>query len=272
MRGNSRTNDALLANSRTGVSPPFNDGLEVDSPSQKNQPLSADATKEGMDSVLVGIPAYNEEVAIGSVTLVAKQISNEVVIVDDGSDDQTASIASLAGATVIEHQSNRGKGHAIKTILKYSRYVDFDALVLIDGDGQHRPSEIPRLVSPIFSDDADVVIGTRYYDPSNNDETPLYRRFGQFLLDTATNWVSGIDLTDTQSGFRALSPEAVAELSFETDGIGVESEMIVEAAKTGLSIEEVPISVRYEGIDGQSHQSVRHGVAVLVNVLRQYLK
>ncbi|MDS0280792.1 glycosyltransferase family 2 protein [Haloarcula onubensis] len=223
--------------------------------------------KTKLSGALVAIPAYNESTAIGSTVLSTKQFVEDVLVVDDGSSDATAQIASEAGANVIEHEENRGKGAAIQTIFEYAEETGHEAVVLIDGDGQHLPTDIPDVVDPVLADESEVVIGSRYLD-AGETETPFYRRLGQKTLDTITTGSSGTSLTDTQSGFRAFSSEAIEELSITTDGIGVESEMIDDASQKEMDITEVPIDVRYEGIDGQTYNPLRHGLAVVVFMLQ----
>ena len=218
--------------------------------------------------VMIGLPAYNEEVGIGSVVLAAAPFADEVVVVDDGSTDRTVEVAHSAGATVVEHGVNRGKGGAVKTLLEIAEERDAEALVLLDADGQHVPGDIPDVVRPITEGDADIVIGSRYLDSDKGDETPLYRRFGQRVLDVLTTGRSGLNLTDTQSGFRAFSPAAISALELSTDGIGVETEMIRDANTKELDVVEVPIDVRYEGIDGQTYNPLHHGLTVVTFVLQ----
>ena len=217
--------------------------------------------------IIVGIPAYNEEIGIGSVVHSSANYADKVIVVDDGSSDDTVAIAESAGAEVIQHETNQGKGGAVQTLFDRVREESFNSLVLIDGDGQHLPQEIPQVTEHVLNGNADMVIGSRYLEQEGDDETPLYRRFGQQVLDTLTLGSSGEDMTDTQSGFRALSPQAVEELELTTDGIGVESEMIDVAAQRGLDMDEVPIRVRYEGIDGQTYHPLHHGLTVVKFVL-----
>lgn len=218
--------------------------------------------------LLVGIPAYNEEIGIGSTILAAKRHADHVVVVDDGSADNTVEIAKQAGATVLQHETNRGKGGAVKTLLEFARSTECDALVLIDGDGQHKPSDIPQVIEPVLSDDVDLVIGSRYLEKDPDDETPFYRRIGQRTLDVLTTGRTGENLTDTQSGFRALSTDAIESLRLQTEGIGVESEMIDTAIRQDLSITEASIDVRYEGIDGQTYNPLHHGLTVVTFILK----
>lgn len=218
--------------------------------------------------LLVGIPAYNEEIGIGSTVLGAKQYADEVVVVDDGSEDRTVEIAREAGATVLEHKTNQGKGRAINTFLRYARSTDHKEFAVLDADGQHVPEDLPAVLEPIRRDEADVVVGSRYLEQGAGSETPRYRRVGQRVLDVLALGSSGTNLTDTQSGFRAFSPAAIDSLTLRTDGMGVETEMIGAAVDKDLTITEVPIDVRYEGVDGQTFDPVRHGVGVAVFTLQ----
>lgn len=219
------------------------------------------------DTIVVGIPAYNEAITIGSVVLQARRYADEIVVVDDGSSDDTVAIAEAAGATVLQHDENRGKGRAIRTLLGHVQNIDRDAVVLLDGDGQHFPTDIPDVVAPVLRGESDIAIGSRYLTEGGTD-TPLYRRFGQRILDILTFSSAGANLSDTQSGFRALSPEAVAKLNIRTDGMGVESEMIASAVENELSVVEVPIDVRYGEVDGQTHHPIRHGLTVATFILQ----
>ena len=210
------------------------------------------------------IPAYNEEVALGSIILRTLQYVDEVIIVNDGSDDKTVDVAKLAGAEIINHATNLGKGEALKS--GFSAIGDADVVVTIDADGQHNPDEIPSLIKPIIEDGADLVNGSRYMNgPEEN--TPAYRRVGQQVLDNATNFSAGIKVTDSQSGFRAFSPAACKVFRFYDTGFGIESEMLVDVAEAGLKIVEVPITVRYD-VDGSTKNPVTHGVGVLLKIIK----
>ena len=220
------------------------------------------------DDVLVGIPAYNEENGIGSTVLGVKQYAEEVVVVDDGSTDRTTDILEQADVTVLRHERNRGKGAAVRTLFDYAVDEEYEALVLIDADGQHDPADIPALAEPVVSADADMVIGSRYLDADDTDETPLYRRLGQVVLDYSTSKVTGTNLTDTQSGYRAFSPAALERLSITTDGMGVECEMIDSASNEGLTITERAIEARYDDLEGQTYNPVKHGLAVILFLAR----
>ncbi len=209
------------------------------------------------------LPAYNEEVSIGSIVLRTLKYADRVIVIDDGSMDRTAEVAALAGAQVLRHEMNLGKGAALKT--GFASLNGDAVIVTIDTDGQHDPADIPRLVSPILEGDADMVNGSRYLN-GNKKDTPVYRRMGQKVLDLATNIGCGLSITDTQSGFRAFAGRTKGIFRFEQKGLAIESEMLADAAAAGLRIQEVEIGVRYD-VDGSSENPVVHGLRVLFNVL-----
>lgn len=220
-------------------------------------------------NLLIGIPAYNEEIAIGSVVATAQRYTDKILVIDDGSNDKTSRIARNTGAAVIEHDCNRGKGAAIKTLLSYAELAAPDSLVVLDGDGQHYAGDIPAVASPVLDEDADLVIGSRYLDDGNGKETPLYRRLGQKVLDFMTYITTGERVSDSQSGYRALSLTAIKTLDLNSNLFGVESGMIDQAAAADLTIKETRVNVRYEDVpNGQSQSPLRHGLSVLAFILQ----
>ena len=218
--------------------------------------------------VIVGIPCYNEEVAIGSLVLRALQYANEVVVLDDGSTDRTADVARMAGASVLVHDANKGKGAALRTLFDYAEERDSDILVILDGDGQHNPDDIPKLIRPLMRNEADIVNGSRYLH-ENKTDTPSYRRLGQLVLDkfTRLSLSPGVRVTDTQSGFRAFSMKHVSVFKFSSDKLAIDSEMLMDAGRAQLRIKEVDVDVRYD-VGRSSKHPVAHGVQVLVGILR----
>src|SRR5881409_1909722 len=215
-------------------------------------------------TILVAIPAFNEGPTIGSVILRAKQHAEEVVVIDDGSTDDTAEIASLAGAHVIQHARNLGKGAAIRSAWLFARERHPKVLVLIDADHQHDPKDIPRIVEPILAGDADVVLGVRW---GKTSRMPLYRRFGKRALDyaTAAATKNGM-LTDSQCGFRVFSSRALRVIEPTDDGLSIESQMLVEAQERNLRIREVNIDARYD-LDGSTLAPGAHGTSVLGRII-----
>lgn len=217
-----------------------------------------------MVNLVAIIPAFNEEEALPDVIAKTLKYVDKVIIVNDGSIDKTAEVAIGAGAEVINHSTNLGKGEALKSGFQAVR--DDSIIITIDGDGQHNPDEIPDLIKPIIENGADLVNGSRYMNgPEEN--TPAYRRVGQRVLDIATNISAGIKVTDSQSGFRAFSPKSKDCFRFNDTGFGIESEMLVDAAEAGLKIVEVPITVRYD-VDGSTKDPITHGVGVLLKITK----
>ncbi len=214
--------------------------------------------------VIVIIPAYNEERFIGSVVLKARQHADAVIVVDDGSTDDTAAVAEAAGAVVVRHQQNRGKGAALNTAFREARAMGAGVVVTVDGDGQHRCDEIGTLIEPVLNGEADMAVGSRFLDVRS--EIPAWRVFGQHSLTVATNLGSGFSLTDSQSGFRAFSPRAVRTLAFNSAGFSVESEMQFLAREHGLRVVEIPITCSYE--DPPKRNPVAHGLQVLNGMIR----
>jgi len=216
------------------------------------------------NDVLVVIPAYNEELTIGSVVLLSRKYG-DVLVVDDGSSDRTSEVASSAGAVVIRHERNLGKGRALKTAFGYAIERGYNIVVTIDADGQHNPDEIPLLIEPIVRGEADLVIGSRYLNGSKK-EIPLYRRFGLWVLNKTTRVASKVEV-DSQSGFRAISVEALKRLNLNSDGYSVETAMVVEASEKGIKLMEVPISVRYDVPNKHKKHPVSHGLSVLAGIV-----
>ena len=209
------------------------------------------------------IPAYNEEKTIGSVVLKTKVSVDEVLVVDDGSSDDTALLAQMAGAEVLRLPQNSGKAVALMSGLGAMSNNGFDAIVMLDADGQHDPHQIPDLLKPISEGQADLVIGSRFLKGGNGSGLPNYRKAGQTVLNKATSFGSKTKVTDSQSGFRAISRKGMKNLDFDSDGYGVESAMITYFADRGLGITEVPINVDYHVPNGHKKSPVPHGMGVL---------
>ncbi len=213
--------------------------------------------------IIAVIPAFNEERFIASVVLKARRYVDHVLVVDDGSQDETAWLAEAAGAEVIR-QPNGGKAAALNNGLAAAQARNAAAVVLLDGDGQHNPNDIPRLLEPIQRGAADLVVGSRFMGlPSN---TPRWRIVGQHALTALTNVASGVPLSDSQSGFRALSRRALSLMNFTSRGFSVESEMQFLLRQHNLQALEVPISVHYD--EKLKRNPFAHGLQVLTGILR----
>jgi len=218
--------------------------------------------KSSKPKIIAAMPAYNEERYIGTLVLQAKQFVDQVIVIDDGSTDNTSEIARLAGAILYRNKTRKGKGAAVQKILTETRKTMPDVLVLLDADSQHNPREIPNIIKPILNG-SDLVIGSR---EAQADKTPFYRRIGQKILLRSVSTISKQKLTDSESGFRALSSKAISEIHLTENGFAVESEMLAKATEKGLKIAEVPISNIYTG-DGSTLHPVVHGLEVLTRIM-----
>lgn len=216
------------------------------------------------DKTIALIPAFNEERFIGSVVLKARRFVESVIVIDDGSTDETVAIAEAAGAMVHRQGSNQGKAAALQAGLTLAREMDAQAVVLLDGDGQHDPKDIPAMLAPIQRNEADMVVGSRFIGLASN--TPRWRIFGQQALTTATNFASGVTVSDSQSGYRALSRRAIECFDFKTKGFSVESEMQFLVKQHALKVVEVAVAMNYD--EGPKRNPVQHGLQVLNGVLR----
>ena len=211
------------------------------------------------------IPAFNVANQISDVIKKSQKYVDQVIVCDDGSSDETFLNAEFAGAIVIKHDKNYGKGAALKTLFQKSKELRADVIITIDGDGQFLPEEIPKLIEPIKTKQFDLVIGNRFL---NKDEMPAYRKAGNKILDKFTKLAANLPFEDTQSGFRAYSKNAIEKISFSTNGFGVDSEILVDAVNKDLKITEQYITVIYDTGDRTSTKNpVSHSVGVVASII-----
>jgi len=220
--------------------------------------------------IVAALPAFNEEVAIGSVVLRALKHVDKVIVVDDGSSDKTSEVARSAGALVVRHERNMGYGAAIQSSFKRARELDADAMVTLDADGQHDPDDIPTLIRPILEGSADVIVGSRFLrDAKRRGDVPLYRRLGIRAITGLSNFASNYGVSDAQSGFRAYGRKALEELRLCDDGMGVSAEILLRAGDQNLRVVEVPVGCSYRGLEMTSTQDpLRHGTSVVMSIVR----
>ncbi len=214
---------------------------------------------------IVCIPAYNEEIKINDVVKKSLPHADKVIVCDDGSTDDTAALAKKAGAVVISHEKNQGYGAAISTLFDYSRKNDVEIMVTLDGDGQHNPDQIPDLINVILKHKVDVVIGSRSLKDDKN--LPSYRKTGIKIITSTINSATNLKVTDSQSGFRAYSKEAIDLIHPTESGMAVSTEILVKISNNGLSMAEVPITVSYMG-DTSTEHPVTHGTHVIGSTLK----
>ena len=238
-----------------GATPRLSDGLSEEATGQSQR-------------ILVAIPAFNEAPTIATIVLKAKRHAGEVVVVDDGSTDDTGWVAEEAGATVVRHATNLGYGAASRSCFKDARDNPLDVLVILDGDGQHDPMAIPRVLEPVLRGRADISIGSRFLDRKKGNGVPGYRRWGIGVLTKLTNagMRNGTKLHDAQSGFRAYSRRAIELIDPREQDMGASAEIIWDAYGHGLRMEEVPIDVAYS-TNGSTKGPVRHGLGVMGSML-----
>jgi len=191
----------------------------------------------------VVIPAYNEENTIGdtiSNTISAMESMEnpyEIIVVDDGSTDNTRRIATRYKATVLFNGRNRGKGYALK---KGFQHAQGDIIVTIDADGAHKPKEIPDLIHPLFNG-VDIVAGSRFLGNQKNSTSKL-NRIGNILINTLIMTLTGKLITDSQTGFRAFKKEVLQKTNIKSLGYEVETEITVKSLKNGFTYQEKPIN------------------------------
>ena len=214
---------------------------------------------------VIGIPAYNEGKNIASILLRLKNISEHIIVCDDGSSDLTSEIAEKLGAIVVTHTKNLGYGAAIKTIFLKAQEINADALVTFDADGQHRIEDIDKILVPIKNNKADIVIGSRFLN--DKQKISKYRKIGIKTITELTNITSGTKITDSQSGFRGYNRKTLENIKLTESGMGVSTEILIKAKKSNFKIIEVPIIVSYEG-ETSTHNSIIHGSSVIISTLK----
>jgi glycosyltransferase involved in cell wall biosynthesis len=177
---------------------------------------------------------------------------DEVVVIDDGSDDGTAELARVAGATCLGSRSNRGKASALRTGIDFAAARDFSHVLTLDGDGQHRPEDIPVLIEAAVRTGADMVIGARLFE---RDRMPRARFYSNTIGSRFASALVGRDIRDSQSGFRLIRLDKLRSLELRSKFYEFEMEVLIKMARKGCRIEEAPIHAVYE--NGQSRSKMK---------------
>lgn len=211
-----------------------------------------------MGSILILIPAFNEAAKISGVicNIRAEMPDADILIVNDGSRDRTAQIAAEAGAFVVSHPFNMGYGVAIQTGYKFALRHDYDYLVQIDGDGQHDPAYIPKLLAPVQAGGADFVLGSRFHGEGSY-RPPLARRIGMAFFRKIVNLIIGGKITDCTSGFQAFNREVIGFLSTDLFPVDYpDADVLITLHRAGFTLQEIP--VRMFADNGKSmHSGIR---------------
>ncbi len=190
------------------------------------------------------IPAFNEEAAVGAVVKGALKYAGRVLVVDDGSSDRTGRAAAAAGAEVIRHPENRGKGGALRTGLRALAGRGSDPVIVLDGDGQHDPNEIPDFLAEARRSGAGIVVGNRM---ASSSSMPRVRYWTNRVMSAVISRLTGVEIPDSQCGYRLVAAGVIGKLSFSTSNYDTESEMLIEAARKGVAISSVPVRSIYSG-------------------------
>jgi glycosyltransferase involved in cell wall biosynthesis len=188
------------------------------------------------------IPAFNEAETIAEVVAGVRPHVDLVIVVDDGSGDGTSDLARRAGAEVLSHPQNRGKGHAVRTGLAEILTRDYSHVLMLDGDMQHRPDEAPRLLDAARATGAELVVGERQF---RRDAMPASRYHANRIGSRALSGFMGVRLGDTQCGYRVFRTDVLRRMRLRATGYDIETEMLVKVGRLGGRIEHVPVTAVY---------------------------
>ena len=217
--------------------------------------------------ILVCIPAFNEAESISEVIRMSLKYASEVLVYDDGSTDGTYQVAISSGATAIRNPKNRGYGVAIRSLFREAKQKKVDIMITIDSDGQHDPSQIPDFLKAM-DQGFDIVIGSRFLRNEDKQKVPKFRSLGIKTITKVTKVASYGKITDSQSGFRAYSNNALSKIDLFEDGMAVSTEILLRASENKLLITEVPITIKYDMKDTSTHNPITHGIGVLYSVFQ----
>ena len=213
--------------------------------------------------------AYNEASVIGRVISELSRAEYRVVVVDDGSRDATRQVAAAAGAHVVIHPINLGQGAALQTGIEYALSQGADVLVTFDADGQHRVSDIPRLVDALRRGRADFALGSRFLGQTYN--LPWLRRWLLQAATVFTRLTTGLSLTDSHNGLRALTRRGASAIRLRQNRMAHASEILVEIAQSGLRYVEVPVTIEYTAYSLAKGQRIGDSVTILLDLFAQEL-
>ena len=200
------------------------------------------AQERSRHRVCVVIPAFREEKRIAAVVHSVRDRGFDVVVIDDGSDDRTGEEARQAGATVVRHEQNQGKGVALNSGFTYAVEKHYDGAITMDADGQHDPAELPKFVEAYVRTGIPVFIGNRM---AKNEEMPLVRRWTNQFMSWMLSRVMGQYVPDTQCGYRFYRCDVLPFITAHSERFAAESEILLHVAARGIRIDSVRISTIY---------------------------
>jgi glycosyltransferase involved in cell wall biosynthesis len=203
-----------------------------------------------LDKICILIPAYNAQETLGSVLKKIGPLKGDIMVVDDGSSDETKRAALENGAKLLEHPFNLGKGAALRTGFQYALQKDYQVIITLDADGQHDPAEIPSLLKIFRSVKPDILIASR---AAEFGKMTFLRRFWNRLGVKAVSRLCHSDITDSQSGFRLIRTDVLKKVDFSTSRFETELELLIKACKRGFSVLSVPINTQEVDGTGSSH-------------------
>jgi hypothetical protein len=219
--------------------------------------------------IVAGIPAFNEEKTIAKVILRSQKFADKIVVCDDGGSDMTGEISRRLGAEVVRHETNLGYGAAIQTLFERARELGADVLVTLDADGQHDPEDIPNVVKPIIAGSADIAVGSRFTDVRSSSAIPWHRKAGIKLISRIVENNTKQGVADAQSGLRAYSNKSLDKLTMVENGMGASVEILMNARKQGLRVQEVPATCDYDSdLKKHVHNPLVHGADVIMSIVR----
>ncbi|KKQ54038.1 MAG: Glycosyl transferase family 2 [Parcubacteria group bacterium GW2011_GWA2_38_13] len=219
--------------------------------------------------IIAVVPAYNESSTIGFVVKGLRGRVDEIIVVDDGSKDNTYELAASVGAVALRHFLNRGQGAALKTGIDYALGLGAEIIITFDADGQHDVKDIEKLIEPITKGSADVVLGSRFKKFQSSKfkvqsyGIPFFRFLILKLALIFTRITTGLKVTDTHNGLRALSMQAAQKINIQQDGMAHASEILEEIAKYNFRYIEVPITIHYTEYSKQKGQSSWNAFKIL---------
>lgn len=223
--------------------------------------------------VSIIIPVFNEEQTVGDIVtrtnkiLEKLEITHEVLVVDDGSWDKSADIAQAKNARVFR-EIHRGKGFALRSGFRNAKGK---IVVTLDADGSHKPEEIPLILQHLIEDRADFVVGSRFSDPTNKTKIPKINRIGNRLFNNLTRYLTGVNISDSQSGYRAIRASLIKRMNLKSHGYEMESEMLIKALKMGARVAEIPISFDQRTVGNSKLDPLRDGTRIFYAIIASYL-